>query len=135
MSGPPRSGKSYKRVPFHMIANDGNIMEHAVLVPNAQSQSLPEQGIAERYDIVIGDVYSVLTFGNNVQVRNITGIKLAYAGTVTAEAGRLGAPALIAIHDPTAGLVVRLRTSPRPTRRQRRSLRAASSERRWRLAA
>jgi FtsP/CotA-like multicopper oxidase with cupredoxin domain len=28
--GPMGSGVSYKRVPFHMIANDGNIMEHAV---------------------------------------------------------------------------------------------------------
>ncbi|WAK04123.1 putative Ig domain-containing protein [Methylobacter sp. YRD-M1] len=41
------------RVPFHMIANDGNIMEHAVPFPNAQSADLPVQGIAERYDIVI----------------------------------------------------------------------------------
>jgi 5'-nucleotidase len=28
------------------------------------------------FDLVIGDVYSVLTFGNNVQVRNVTGIQL-----------------------------------------------------------
>ena len=28
------------------------------------------------YDVVIGDVYSVLTFGNNVQVRDVTGIQL-----------------------------------------------------------
>jgi manganese oxidase len=41
------------RVPFHMVANDGNIMEHAVRFPNAQSQGLPEQAIAERYDIVV----------------------------------------------------------------------------------
>ncbi|NEX94887.1 multicopper oxidase domain-containing protein [Caulobacter sp. 17J65-9] len=41
------------RVPFHMVANDGNIMEHAVAFPNAQSQDLPTQGIAERYDIVV----------------------------------------------------------------------------------
>ncbi len=41
------------RVPFHMVANDGNIMEHAVRFPNAQSQDLPEQAIAERYDIVV----------------------------------------------------------------------------------
>jgi FtsP/CotA-like multicopper oxidase with cupredoxin domain len=44
---------SGQRVPFHMIGNDGNIMEHAVAFPNAYSQALPEQGIAERYDIVI----------------------------------------------------------------------------------
>jgi len=33
-------------------------------------------GTGTPYDVVIGDVYSVLTFGNNVQVRNVTGIKL-----------------------------------------------------------
>jgi manganese oxidase len=41
------------RVPFHMVANDGNIMQHAVAFPNAQSQDLPVQAIAERYDIVV----------------------------------------------------------------------------------
>ncbi len=41
------------RVPFHMVGNDGNIMENAVPFPNAQSQDLPQIGIAERYDIVI----------------------------------------------------------------------------------
>jgi FtsP/CotA-like multicopper oxidase with cupredoxin domain len=42
-----------QRVPYHMISNDGNIMEHAVPFPNAQSQDLPPQAIAERFDIVI----------------------------------------------------------------------------------
>ncbi|MGE0743310.1 MAG: multicopper oxidase domain-containing protein [Hyphomonadaceae bacterium] len=42
-----------QRVPFYMVANDGNIMEHAVRFPNAESQDLPAQGIAERYDIVV----------------------------------------------------------------------------------
>ncbi len=42
-----------QRVPFYMIGNDGNIMENAVPFPNAQSQDLPQMGIAERYDIVI----------------------------------------------------------------------------------
>ncbi|MEN8207506.1 MAG: multicopper oxidase domain-containing protein, partial [Pseudomonadota bacterium] len=37
-------------VPFHMIANDGNIMEHAVHFPDG---TLPTQGIAERYDIIV----------------------------------------------------------------------------------
>ena len=41
-------------IPFHMIANDGNIMEHAIPFPNSQApESLPEQTIAERYDIVV----------------------------------------------------------------------------------
>jgi len=42
-----------QRVPFHMVANDGNIMEHAVSFPNAESVDLPVQAVAERYDIVI----------------------------------------------------------------------------------
>jgi len=42
-----------KRVPFHMIANDGNIMEHAIAFPNSQSKDLPTQAIAERYDIIV----------------------------------------------------------------------------------
>ncbi len=37
-------------VPFHMVANDGNIMEHSVLFENGE---LPTIGIAERYDIVV----------------------------------------------------------------------------------
>jgi FtsP/CotA-like multicopper oxidase with cupredoxin domain len=52
-AGPAGSNKSYDRIPFHMIANDGNIMEHAVSFPNEQSQDLPVQAIAERYDIII----------------------------------------------------------------------------------
>jgi FtsP/CotA-like multicopper oxidase with cupredoxin domain len=36
-----------------MIANDGNIMEHAVPFPNPQSKDLPIQSIAERHDIII----------------------------------------------------------------------------------
>ena len=51
--GPVGSNKSYSRIPFHMIANDGNIMEHAVPFPNVQSNDLPVQGIAERYDIIV----------------------------------------------------------------------------------
>ncbi len=48
--GPSGSGVSYDPIPFHMVANDGNIMEHAVEFPDA---ILPTQGIAERYDIVV----------------------------------------------------------------------------------
>ncbi len=50
---PGQNGKTYHRVPFHMIANDGNIMEHAVPFPNAQSNDLPVMGVAERHDIVV----------------------------------------------------------------------------------
>ena len=38
------------RVPFHLIANDGNLMEHAVPYVN---EDLPLQAIAERYDIIV----------------------------------------------------------------------------------
>jgi FtsP/CotA-like multicopper oxidase with cupredoxin domain len=37
-------------VPFHMVANDGNIMEHTVLFANGE---LPTLGVAERYDVII----------------------------------------------------------------------------------
>jgi FtsP/CotA-like multicopper oxidase with cupredoxin domain len=43
-------------VPFHMIANDGNIMEHAVAFDGTGGTTagiLPVQGIAERFDIVV----------------------------------------------------------------------------------
>ena len=45
---------SYTKIPYYMIANDGNMMQHAIPFPNAQSpDALPEQGIAERYDIIV----------------------------------------------------------------------------------
>jgi FtsP/CotA-like multicopper oxidase with cupredoxin domain len=64
LQGPAGSGVSYNRVPLHMIANDGNIMEHAVPFdgvfdvfhdgkPDAWKGQLPSQTIAERYDIVV----------------------------------------------------------------------------------
>lgn len=44
-----------KVVPSYMIANDGNIMQHAIPFPNAQSAqgAWPEQAIAERYDLIV----------------------------------------------------------------------------------
>jgi len=62
--GPPASGISYNRVPFHMIANDGNIMEHAVAFDGKTDLDgdgnllehkghLPTQAIGERYDIIV----------------------------------------------------------------------------------
>ena len=42
------------QVPFHMIANDGNILEHSVAFPHALAGTgLPTQSIAERYDIIV----------------------------------------------------------------------------------
>ena len=43
-----------KQVPFYMVANDGNLMEHAVPFPNAESpEGLPPLSVSERYDIVV----------------------------------------------------------------------------------
>jgi FtsP/CotA-like multicopper oxidase with cupredoxin domain len=53
LPGPAGSNTSYSRIPFHMIANDGNIMEHSVPFPNPQSDDLPIQAIAERHDVII----------------------------------------------------------------------------------
>jgi FtsP/CotA-like multicopper oxidase with cupredoxin domain len=64
MPGPSGSNISYNRVPFHMIANDGNIMEHAVPFDGSADLdgsgnklqwkgALPTQAIAERYDIIV----------------------------------------------------------------------------------
>lgn len=57
-------------VPFYMVANDGNIMEHAVRFPNAQApEALPEQGIAERYDIVVD--FSAFSPGDRLYFVNL----------------------------------------------------------------
>ena len=64
LPGPAGSGISYNRVPFHMIANDGNVLEHAVPFdgkfdvfhdgkPDAWKGQLPSETIAERYDIIV----------------------------------------------------------------------------------
>ena len=42
-----------QRVPYHIVSNDGNLMEHSIPFPNAESQDLPPQAIGERFDIVI----------------------------------------------------------------------------------
>jgi FtsP/CotA-like multicopper oxidase with cupredoxin domain len=63
-------GKSYTKVPFYMIANDGNLMQHAVPFPNTQSlEALPEQGIAERYDIIVD--FAKVPVGSKVYMVNI----------------------------------------------------------------
>ena len=67
--GPAGSNLSYNQVPFHMIANDGNIMEHAVRFPNASSpEGLPVQSIAERYDIIVD--FSQFTPGTKLYMVN-----------------------------------------------------------------
>ncbi len=57
------------KLKYHMIGNDGNLMEYAIPFPNTESpEALPQQSIAERYDIIvdfsqpiIGNVYFVNT--------------------------------------------------------------------------
>ena len=61
LAGKPGTNVSYNLVPFYMIANDGNIMEHAVYFDGNTTISgltnmkgeLPVQAIAERYDIIV----------------------------------------------------------------------------------
>ncbi|MEH6823073.1 MAG: multicopper oxidase domain-containing protein [Motiliproteus sp.] len=64
INGTRAQGVSWNRVPFHMVANDGNIMEHAVAFDGAtdldndgnkaeHKGTLPVQAIAERYDIIV----------------------------------------------------------------------------------
>ena len=53
-------------VPFYMIANDGNIMEHTVYFENGE---LPTQGIAERYDIIVD--FSNFEVGDSLYMVNM----------------------------------------------------------------
>jgi FtsP/CotA-like multicopper oxidase with cupredoxin domain len=57
------------RVPFHLVANDGNLMEHAVPFPNAQSSDLPSHAIAERYDIIVD--FSQAREGDKIYLVNL----------------------------------------------------------------
>ena len=86
-----------KRVPFHMVANDGNIMEHAVPFPNAESQDLPLQGIGERFDIVVD--FSRYAKGTKLYLVNLAEHEDAsrpkqYAALADAIAGRSSDPAV-----------------------------------------
>ena len=80
--GSSGSNVSYARVPFHMIANDGNIMEHAVPFDgtmdlngdgNRQDNNgiLPLQGIAERYDIIINFAKNGIKPGDKLYFVNL----------------------------------------------------------------
>ena len=53
-------------VPFHMVANDGNLMEHTVSFANGE---LPTLGIAERYDIVVD--FSQFRRGDKIYMVNM----------------------------------------------------------------
>jgi FtsP/CotA-like multicopper oxidase with cupredoxin domain len=80
-SGPPGSNISYNRIPFHMIANDGNIMEHAVPFDGSidpgngklldSKGQLPTQGVAERYDIIIDFAKHGIKSGDRLYFVNV----------------------------------------------------------------
>jgi len=101
MQGPPNSGVSYDRVPMYMIANDGNIMEHAVpfdgtldldgpasnsRVANDFKGLLPTQSIAERYDIIVDFGQSNSGSGPNVNLS--PGDKLYFVNTLEHKNGQ-----------------------------------------------
>ncbi|WCM49418.1 Ig-like domain-containing protein [Pseudomonas sp. WJP1] len=80
--GPSGSGVSYSRVPFHLIGNDGNIMEHAVpfdgsmdLDGDGDKQNhngiLPTQGIAERFDIIVNFAKNGIKTGDKLYFVNL----------------------------------------------------------------
>src|SRR6185369_15075582 len=82
LPGPAGSNVSYNRVPFHMIANDGNILEHAVPFdgkmdlmhdgnPDAWKGQLPSQTIAERYDILVNFGKNGVKAGDKLYFVNI----------------------------------------------------------------
>nr|WP_160109637.1 multicopper oxidase domain-containing protein [Pseudomonas izuensis] len=80
--GPAGSGVSYNRVPFHMIGNDGNLMEHAVPFDGSMDLDgdgdlqnhnaiLPTQGIAERFDIIVNFAKNGLKTGDKLYFVNL----------------------------------------------------------------
>ena len=80
--GPAGSNVSYTRVPFHMIGNDGNLMEHAVpfdgsmdLDGDGDKQNhnaiLPTQGIAERFDIIVNFAKNGIKTGDKLYFVNL----------------------------------------------------------------
>jgi manganese oxidase len=57
------------KLKYHMIGNDGNLMEYAIPFPNTESkEALPQQGIAERLDIIVDFNQSIA--GNTVYFVN-----------------------------------------------------------------
>ncbi|WP_425500256.1 Ig-like domain-containing protein [Pseudomonas akapageensis] len=80
--GPKGSGLSYARVPFHLIANDGNIMEHAVPFDGSMDLDgdgdvqdhnaiLPVQGVAERFDIIVNFAKNGIKAGDKLYFVNL----------------------------------------------------------------
>jgi FtsP/CotA-like multicopper oxidase with cupredoxin domain len=80
--GPTGSGLSYARVPFHMIGNDGNLMEHAVPFDGSMDLDgdgdlqdhnaiMPTQGVAERYDIIVNFAKNGIKTGDKLYFVNL----------------------------------------------------------------
>ena len=80
--GPAGSGVSYDRVGFHMVANDGNVMEHAVPFDGSMDLDddgstndhhgvLPTLGIAERYDVVVDFASQGIVPGDKLYLVNL----------------------------------------------------------------
>jgi FtsP/CotA-like multicopper oxidase with cupredoxin domain len=80
--GPPGSNVSYNRVPFHLIANDGNVMEHAIsfdgtrelfrrMKPDELKGRLPSLSIAERFDIIIDFSKHGISPGDKLYLVNV----------------------------------------------------------------
>jgi FtsP/CotA-like multicopper oxidase with cupredoxin domain len=129
--GPAGSGISYDRVTFHIVANDGNLMEHAVPFDGSVDLNgdgnlldhkgiLPTQGIAERFDIVVdfaangirpGDL---IYFVNTIEHRTGRGVNAKIPlGQILSEAYKPVATATgWSGGDPGVGKVLELRVKP-----------------------
>jgi len=81
-AGPSGSGVSYDRVGFHMVANDGNLMEHTVPFDGSMDLDgdgstgdhdgvLPTLGVAERYDIVVDFASQGIQPGDKLYMVNL----------------------------------------------------------------
>ena len=82
IQGRRSQGVSWNRIPFHMVANDGNIMEHTIPFDGSMDLDgdgdadehkgmLPVQAIAERYDIVIDFAAHGLRPGDKLYLVNV----------------------------------------------------------------
>lgn len=72
LQGKPDTNVSYNRVPYWLIANDGNLMHHAVKLDGKNGTSigtLPVIAIAERFDIIID--FSQFEEGDKLYLVNV----------------------------------------------------------------
>jgi FtsP/CotA-like multicopper oxidase with cupredoxin domain len=126
-----KPGVSYDRVPFHMVANDGNIMGYAVpfdgkhdLDANGNADehkgTLPEQGIAERYDIVVDFAANGIKAGDKLYFVNTmehtTGVaigkKIPVADIVSERYKAVETPTRYTGGDPGVGPFMQLTVKP-----------------------